>query len=312
MPKNPYQRRGTLREPTFPLSNNNEPFQGATQTPTNQSTDLGREDGRQLRENKNPNTRFIDKPDATQRKNALRDAIARQEAMQRNARRQVFGERVVPHVKPQGKFSAPSVPPSPLVFKGGGVHYQTTTRGSVLTTAVGVITEAIPQMFPEQTQAVGDWIWDNTLGWVLNETFGTNTKIGDARRYLEQQEQYKEQVAVQDTENERIYQQRLEDAAEPIREGEAPPPPTLPLPTSERSTAAPKPYPNHSRSQSQSTSSQRHFHSEAITHSQKVDPNHEYKIRRDALGEKPSKEAMDAVRDYGLKQHSKNFHHLYS
>ena len=157
MPKNPYQRRRTLREPTFPLSNNNEPFQGATQIPTNQSLDLGKEDARQLRENKNPNTRFVDKPDATQRKGAIRDALARQEAMQRNARRQVFGERVVPQVKPRGKFTAPSVPPSPLVFKGGGVHYQPSSfRGSVVNAVAGVVTEAIPQIFPEQTQAVGD------------------------------------------------------------------------------------------------------------------------------------------------------------
>ena len=312
MPKNRYQRRRTLREPTFPLSNNTEPFQGATQTPTNQSTDLGREDARQLRENKNPNTRFIDKPEATRNTQALRDAIARQEAMQRNARRQVFGERVVPHVKPQGKFSAPSVPPSPLVFKGGGVHYQPTTRGSVLTTAVGVVTEAIPQVFPEQTQAVGDWIWDNTLGWVLNETFGTNTKIGDARRNVQQFEQYKQQVAVQDAENERIYQQRVKDAEVPIREGEAPPPPTLPLPTPECSTAAPKPYPKHSGSYAQSTPSQRHFEGAPITHSPEVDLNREYKIRRDALGDNPSKEDMDAVRDYGLEQHRENFPDLYA
>jgi len=294
MPKNPYQRRRTLREPTFPLSNNNEPFQGATQTPTNQSTDLGREDARQLRENKNPNTRFIDKPDATQRKNALRDALARQEAMQRNARRQVFGERVVPHVKPQGKFPAPSVPPSPLVFKGGGVHYQPTNRGSVMTTAVGVVTEAIPQMFPEQTQAVGDWIWDNTLGWVLSETFGTYTKIGDARRYVQQFEQYKQKVAVQDAENERIYQQRLEDAAAPIREGEAPDAPTLPPAPSETLVDAPQ---RVTKTNSQSSSE---------------DPrNREYLIRRAALGDNPTQEEMDAVRDYGLELHRKHFRSLY-
>lgn len=299
MPKNRYQRRRTLREPTFPLSNNTEPFQGATQIPTNQPTDLGREDARQLRENKNPNTRFIDKPDATQRKNALRDAIARQEAMQRNARRQVFGERVVPHVKPQGKFSAPSVPPSPLVFKGGGVHYQTTTRGSVLTTAVGVVTEAIPQMFPEQTQAVSDWIWDNTLGWVLNKAIGSNTKIGDARRVLEQQEQYKEQVAAQDAENERIYQQRLRDADAPIREGEAPDAPILPPEPSQTLVDASEQLPRHvPRTHSQSSSEDSR--------------NREYLIRRAALGDNPTQEEMDAVRDYGLEQHRKNFPHLYA
>ena len=214
-------------------------------------------------------------------------------------------------MRSKGKFSAPSVPPSPLVFKGGGVHYQPTNRGSVLTTAVGVVTEAIPQMFPEQTQAVGDWIWDNTLGWVLNKAIGSNTKIGDARRYLEQQEQYKQKIAAQDAENERIYQQRLRDADAPIREGEAPTPPTLPLPTPEHSTAAPKPYPNHSGSQTQSTSSQRHFHSEAITHSPKVDPNHEYKIRRAALGDNPTQEETDAVRNFGLEQHRRHFSELY-
>lgn len=48
------------------------------------------------------------------------------------------------------------------------------------------------------------------------------------------------------------------------------------------------------------------------THSQsEIDPNREYKIRRAALGENPSKEEMDAVVAYGLAQHRKNFSHLY-
>ena len=43
----------------------------------------------------------------------------------------------------------------------------------------------------------------------------------------------------------------------------------------------------------------------------KVDPNREYKIKRAALGENPSKEEMDAVVAYGLDQHQRNFPDLY-
>ena len=300
MPKNPYQRRRTLREPTFPLSNNNEPFQGAIQTPTNQSTDLGREDARQLRENKNPNTRFVDKPSATDSKNALRSAAARQEAMMRNAQRQVFGEQVVPQVKPQGKFTAPKVPQTEmkLVVQGGAVRLKAVPKASIAGAVVGAVTEAIPQMFPEQTQAVGDWIWDNTLGWVLNETFGGNTKIGDARRNVQRNLEYEQQITAQDAENERIYQQRLEDAAAPIKEGEAPDTPILPPAPSETLVDASQRVARHiPKAHSQSSS--------------KDSRNREYLIRRAALGENPIQEEMDAVRDYGLEQHRKNFPHLY-
>jgi len=130
---------------------------------------------------------------------------------------------------------------------------------------------------------------------VLNETFGTNTKIGDARRNVQQFEQYKQQVAAQDAENERIYQQRLADAAAPIREGEAPDAPTLPPAPSETLVDAPQ---RVTKTHSQSSSEDSR--------------NREYLIRRAALGDNPTQEEMDAVRDYGLKQHSKNFPHLYS
>ena len=305
MPKNRYQRRTTLREPTFPLSNNNEPFQGAIQSSSNQSTDLGRDDARQLRENKNPNTRFIDKPDATKGKNALRDALARQEAMQRNARRQVFGERVVPQVKPQGKFTAPSVPPSPLVFKGGAVHYQPSFRGSVLNAVAGVAGELL-------AQPITDAIYDTAINPLIGVFTGTEPMTMEELRELDALRLKNEaEVAAMDKENERIYQQQLKDAQAPIGEAEAPRPPTLPLPTPESLTAAPKPYPNHSGSQGESTPFKSDSMEPSITHSQDIDPNREYKIRRAALGDNPTKEEIDAVVEYGLQQHRKNFPHLY-
>lgn len=153
-------------------------------------------------------------------------------------------------------------------------------------------------MFPEQTQAVGDWIWDNTLGWVLNETFGGNTKIGDARRNVQRNLEYEQQVAAQDAENERIYQQRLEDAAAPIREGEAPDAPILPPSPSETLVDVSQRVPRHiPKTYSQSSSEDSR--------------NREYKIRRAALGDNPTKDEMDAVVAYGLEQHRLNFPHLY-
>ena len=39
--------------------------------------------------------------------------------------------------------------------------------------------------------------------------------------------------------------------------------------------------------------------------------NREYQKRRLALGDNPTKEEMDAVRDHGLEEHRKHFPHLY-
>ena len=95
-----------------------------------------------------------------------------------------------------------------------------------------------------------------------------------------------------------LRQQRLEDARAPFNEGEAPKAPFLPslieegIETLKQQLQNPNLY-----SQSQS--------------SDEVDRNHEYKIRRSALGEKPTQEEMDAVVAYGLQQHRINFPHLY-
>jgi hypothetical protein len=292
MQKNKYQRRRTLREPTFPLPNNNEPFQGAIQQPTKQSTDLGREDARQIRERNNPNTRYVDKPTPTTSKNALRDAAARQQAMQRNAQRQVLGERVIPQVQPRGRFVAPSVPSSPLVFKGGSVHFQPTMRGNLLTAVAGVATDML-------VQPIGDAVFDNLLSPLTEALTGAPAMtMEEIRRQEELRIKNEQEVALMDAENERIYQQRLEDAAAPIREGEAPDAPILPPMPSESPVEVSEKMPRHiPRAHSQL--------------SKEVDPNREYKIRRAALGDNPTKEEVDAVVAYGLAQHRINFPDLY-
>jgi len=122
MPKNKYQRRRGMRPGTTAASAaQTELIQGPV-IHSQSSTDLGREAARQLRERNNPNTRFIDKPDASTNKNVLRDAYNRQQAASRSVQRQVLGEASTASLKPSGHYSAPSVQQRQtmqLVAKGG-------------------------------------------------------------------------------------------------------------------------------------------------------------------------------------------------
>ena len=118
--------------------------------------------------------------------------------------------------------------------------------------------------------------------------------LESSRRLEALQIQNNEEVAANDARNAAIRQQRLEDAIEPLREGEAPDAPTLPPMASEVMPQQVRAIP--------------------ITHSQssnEVDRNREYKIRRAALGDNPTQDEMDAVVVYGLEQHRLNFPHLY-
>lgn len=304
MPKNKYQRRRSLREPTFPLPINNEPLQGAIQLPTNQSTDLGREDARQLREASNPNTRFIDKPKATTSKRQLTDALSRQQALIRETQRQVLGSKAVTPLKPAGKFFAPTVPSNPLVFKGGAVHFQPTVRGSIITTFAGIASELI-------TQPVADAISNSIINPLIGKLTGNDIPPVEELRQINQ---FRQEIRAKDAERSRLYQQRLSDERMSIEAGEAPTPPSLPLPTSESSRKASKPFPRVLLSLGDSSSSESHFKVASKTHSTSPkddERNREYLIRRSALGDNPTQAEMDAVVAYGLEQHRINFPHLY-
>ena len=269
-------------------------IQGPIQQPSGSqlSNELGRETARQLRENANPNTRFIDKPTPTKDTNLLRQASERQQSMVRDAQQQAFGNRNVPQVKPGGNYAAPSVPTSNLVFTGGGVRFQPSMRGNLLTGLAGVAAELL-------VEPVADVISDYVIHPMIGSAIGKDIpKMEELRRLNELRIQNEEEVKEMDVENERIYQQRLEEAALPIEEGEAPDAPILPPPPSQALVEVSEPLPRHiPRAHSQSP--------------KKVDPNREYKIRRAALGDNPTKEEMDAVVAYGLAQHRKNFPQFY-
>ena len=119
MSTNKYRRRLAMRTPTAGVKYQDEPLQGPLQkVDKSPSFDaLGREDATRIVEQNNPNTRYIDKPIATTSKCQLSDAMARQQALIRNAQHQVLGSKAIPQLKPSGSFAAPSVPQSQLVIK---------------------------------------------------------------------------------------------------------------------------------------------------------------------------------------------------
>ena len=262
-------------------------LQGAIQQPSasQQSNDLGRETARQLRENANPNTRFIDKPSPTTDRNLLRQAGERQQSMIRDAQQQAFS-------KGNAAQSKPKASPSNLVFKGGAVHYQPAMRANLLTAVAAIAAEAL-------VEPVADVISDNVIHPLISAVTGRDfLTVDELRRREAMRIKDNAEVAANDAYNEAMRQQRLEEAAKPIGVDEAPDAPILPLPPSE---AIPE----------VAEQMQRHI-PRAHSQSSRADTrNREYKIRRAALGDNPTQEEMDAVVAYGLAQHRKNFPHLY-
>ena len=125
MSTNKYRRRRAMRTPTAATKYQNEPIQAPLQKVEKSSSfdALGREDARRIAEQNNPNTRYIDKPTPTTSKRQLSDAMSRQQAVIRNAQRQVLGSKAVPQLKPSGSFAAPSIPQPKLVSKTKKLQY---------------------------------------------------------------------------------------------------------------------------------------------------------------------------------------------
>ena len=276
-----------MRTPTAGTKYQNEPIQAPLQKVDKSSSfnDLGREDARRIAEQNNPNTRYIDKPTATTSKRQLSDAMSRQQAVIRNAQRQVLGSNAVPQLKPSGSFAAPSVPPqSQLVFKGGSVRFQ--PRTNLVTAVAGVASQML-------VEPLSDAISDNIIFPLMEKALGRDIpSAAEIRRFQQQAKQPPEQVrssryaaaeepsqalvvapvrslnAIDDAE------QAIEDSA-PLR------------------AIVEEPLEIHSPSSADD------------------ERNREYLIRRAALGNNPTQEEMKAVVAYGLEQHRINFPHLY-
>ena len=259
-------------------------------THSQSSTDLGREAARQLRESNNPNTRYIDKPDATTNKNLLRAAQARQQAAMGSVRRQVLGEGVGASLKPSGTYQAPSVPPwqtMQLVAKGGAVRLMPVPAiGANI--AAGVAAYAVERAAQPALEYLGEKlarglysgyeaIFGDTDGMTFDELQGHHRMI--EQEYLQRLQQQEETITQQTSSpaNKQLSQVPVQTAQ---------PEPEV---RQEASTTEP-----------------------VIQASPAFDErNLEYQRRRLALGDKPTKEQMDAVRDLGLELHRKQFPQFY-
>ena len=295
MSKNKYQRQRAMREPTAGVKYQNEPIQAPLNQVEKSSSfdDVGREDARRIRESNNPNTRYVDKPPSTSSKSALTSSQSRQQAMIRDAQRQVLGESAVPKLTPSGKYTAPPVnPKGSVVFQGGVARFQAPLRSNLVTAVAGVAGEML-------VQPLADVISDNVINPLMGAALDRDIpKMEEIRRLEALQNQINEEVAANDARNAALRQQRLEDARAPLKEGEAPKAPFLPSLLEEGIEAK--------KQQLQNPNLYSQSHS-----SNEVDRNREYKIRRAALGDNPTQEEIDAVVAYGLRQHRINFPHLY-
>ena len=291
MSKNKYRGQSAIRERTAGVKYQNEPIQGPLNQVEKSSSfdDVGREDARRIRESNNPNTRYVDKPPSTSSKSALLSSQSRQQAMIRDAQRQVLGESALPKLTPSGRYSAPPLnTKGSVVFQGGVARFQAPLRGNLVTALAGVAGQML-------VQPLADVISDNVINPLIGAALDRDIpKMEEIRRLEALQIQNNEEIAANDARNAALRQQCLEDARAPIREGEAPDAPILPPMPSEVITQQARAIP--------------------ITHSQpsnEVDRNREYKIRRAALGDNPTQDEMDAVVAYGLQQHRLNFPNLY-
>ena len=160
MSTNKYRRRRAMRTPTAGTKYQNEPIQAQLQkVETSSSFDaLGREDARRISEANNPNTRYIDKPSASNSRRQMMDAMSRQQAAIRDAQRQVLGSKAVPPLKPSGSFAAPSVQPqSPLIIKGGSVRFQ--PRTNLVTLSLALLHKCLLNRCQTQSATTSSFRW---------------------------------------------------------------------------------------------------------------------------------------------------------
>lgn len=286
MSTNKYRRKRAMRTPTAGTKYQNEPIQAPLQKVDKSSSfnDLGREDARRIAEQNNPNTRYVDKPTATTSKRQLSDAMSRQQAVIRNAQRQVLGSKAVPQLKPSGTFAAPSIPQPQLVFKGGSVHFQ--PRANLVTAVAGVASQML-------VEPLSDVISDNIIFPLMEKALGRELPTSAEIRQRQESEQQTPQRV-----------RTTKDAAVDASPQTSPEASVSPLNLADDAVQAFE----------DSMLSEAIVEGAEETHSpspQDDERNREYLIRRAALGDNPTQEEMDAVVAYGLEQHRINFPHLY-
>ena len=285
-----YVKLGSENQPSKPrrgTNYQNEPIQAPLQKVEQSSSfnDLGREDSRRIAEQNNPNTRYVDKPTATTSKRQLSDAMSRQQAVIRNAQRQVLGSKAVPQLKPSGTFAAPSVPyrMQPII-QGGSVRL--VPRANLVTAVAGVASQML-------VEPLSDAISDNIIFPLMEKALGRELPTtSEIRQRQESEQQTPQQVrTTKDAVDDALPQTSLEVPVSPLN------PADDTVQRFEDSTPLEAVVEGAEEAHSSSP--------------QDDERNREYLIRRAALGENPTQEEMDEVVAYRLQQHRINFPQLY-
>ena len=309
MSRNKYQRRRGMRPSTTAASAaQSELIQGPV-THSQSSTDLGREAARQIKEQNNPNTRYVDKPDATANKNALRAAQARQEAAMGSVGRQVLGEGVAAPLKPSGTHRAPSIPVQPrqmqLVAKGGGIHLGfAPTIGANLAAAGAAY--AIEQAAQPALEYLGEKLARGLYAgkeFLFGDDDGvTFDEWQEIFNTVKQDVQMKKEKGQEPTPE--YVQGEIERLRKQIANLNKPQPRFKPVEASMDSVKEQIP---EAQESIQEQSATQPIQAEPVVEEVPT----EYQIRRAALGSNPTKDEIAAVLAYGLEQHRINFPHLY-
>ncbi len=345
MPKNKYQHRRGMRPSTTAASAvQTELIQGPSAHSSQSSTDPGREAARQIKEQNNPNTRYIDKPDATTNKNQLRAAQARQQAAMGAVQRQALGEGAGASLKPSGTFSAPSVPqPQPmkmqLVTKGGAVRLAPIPAVGANLAAAGAamaIEQAaqpaigwLAEKLARGLYAGSEAIFGDRDGLTFDEW---QEIFAQVKKDVEQQRQQGLQPSTEEIQTQiDVMRKRIADMNKPNpRFGSAQE--SLLSQFNQKQMRQLRSAQNLEEQEKlvrqfkqQNSALQQSKQESSVEQPQaatkavqdglsdpQVDPrNREYHLRRAALGASPFKEDMAAVLAYGLEQHRLNFPELY-
>jgi hypothetical protein len=165
---------------------------------------------------------------STANKGLLQQQLERQQRLQRDAQSQVRQQRQQPTTSPR-PVGAPKNG-QVIYSKNGGIHIgQTQPRSGLGAAVVGTALQAFGES--EMGQRFGDWVWDNTLGWVLAKSMGVEqVPIARARANNEFAQNYEQNLAAQDRAYDDAYELSLVEERKPIQPGEAPPAPDLGAP----------------------------------------------------------------------------------
>ena len=212
--------------------------------------------------------------------------MSRQQAVIRNAQRQVLGNKAVPQLKPTGTFSAPSVPYRiQPVIQGGSVRLL--PRANLLTAFAGVASEML-------VEPLSDAISDNIIIPLMEKALGRELpSSAELRQRMEQERQNPKQV------------RNVKDADKDVLPQTSPEASVMPLNPIDDVDDVPI---KDSAPLEEIVEEVKESHSPSPQHDER---NREYLIRRAALGDNPTQAEMDAVVAYGLEQHRINFPHLY-